>query len=101
MEAPRPTTPIWRDFTHGPVAYDGSRTREAAYSCHQLRMTTASHSRGGTRVYIPAPMATTPVDTAIRARAQELIRAYDGRAGNLGRLLGRVTAVDQVGVEER
>jgi deoxyribose-phosphate aldolase len=46
-------------------------------------------------------MATTPADTATRARAQELIRAYDGRAGNLGRMLGRVTAVDQVGVEER
>jgi deoxyribose-phosphate aldolase len=46
-------------------------------------------------------MATAPVDTATRARAQELIRAYDARAGSLGRLLGRVTAVDQVGVEER
>ena len=46
-------------------------------------------------------MATSPVDTATRARAQELIRAFDGRAGNLGRLLGRVTAVDQVGIEER
>jgi deoxyribose-phosphate aldolase len=46
-------------------------------------------------------MATTPLDTATRARAQELIRAYDGRAGNLGRLIGRVTSVDQVGVEER
>jgi len=46
-------------------------------------------------------MATSPVDTATRAHAQELIRAYDARAGSLGRLLGRVTAVDQVGVEER
>jgi deoxyribose-phosphate aldolase len=46
-------------------------------------------------------MATTPLDTATRAKAQELIRAYDGRAGNLGRLIGRVTSVDQVGVEER
>jgi deoxyribose-phosphate aldolase len=46
-------------------------------------------------------MATAPVDTATRARAQELIRAYDARAGSLGRLLGRVTSVDQVGVEER
>src|SRR3954465_14568751 len=46
-------------------------------------------------------MASSPVDTATHARAQELIRAFDGRAGNLGRLLGRVTAVDQVGVEER
>src|SRR4051794_34652376 len=47
-------------------------------------------------------MATTsPVDTATRARAQELIHAFDARAGSLGRLLGRVTPVDQVGVEER
>src|SRR3990172_9129227 len=46
-------------------------------------------------------MATVPVDTTTRARAQELIRSFDGRAGSLGRLLGRVTAVDQVGVEER
>ena len=46
-------------------------------------------------------MATSPVDTATHARAQEMIRAFDGRAGSLGRLLGRVTAVDQVGVEER
>ena len=46
-------------------------------------------------------MTTTSVDTATRARAQELIRAFDGRSGNLGRLLGRVTSVDQVGVEER
>ena len=29
------------------------------------------------------------------------MHALDGRVGNLGRLLGRVTAVDQVGVEER
>src|SRR4026209_341196 len=36
-----------------------------------------------------------------RARADELIRAWDGRPGPLGSLLGRVTAVDQVGVEER
>ncbi len=59
--------------------------------------------RDGARspVYIRHPMATSPVDTATRARAQELIRAYDARAGSLGRLLGRVTAVDQVGVEER
>src|SRR3954471_20677187 len=46
-------------------------------------------------------MATSPVDTATHARARELIQAFDARAGNLGRLLGRVTAVDQVGVEER
>ncbi|HEY7590080.1 MAG TPA: deoxyribose-phosphate aldolase [Candidatus Limnocylindrales bacterium] len=40
-------------------------------------------------------------DTLARARADELVRAWDGRAGSLGSVLGRVTAVDQVGVEER
>ena len=40
-------------------------------------------------------------DSATRERAHELIRAYDGRAGSLGTLLGRVTPVDQVGVQER
>ena len=40
-------------------------------------------------------------DTATRERAQELIRAFDGRAGSLGSLLGRVTPVDAVGVQER
>src|SRR5215217_3271252 len=40
-------------------------------------------------------------DSATRDRAHELIRAYDGRAGSLGTLLGRVTPVDQVGVQER
>ncbi len=40
-------------------------------------------------------------DSVARDRAQELIRAFDGRAGSLGSLLGRVTPVDQVGVEER
>jgi deoxyribose-phosphate aldolase len=46
-------------------------------------------------------MARSPVETESDARAQDLLRAFDGRAGGLGRLLGRVTAVDQVGVEER
>src|SRR5581483_4011492 len=46
-------------------------------------------------------MATSPVDAATRARAQELIHAFDARAGSLGRLMARVTPVDQVGVEER
>ena len=46
-------------------------------------------------------MARSPIETAARANAQELMRAFDGRGGNLGRILGRVTAVDQVGVEER
>jgi deoxyribose-phosphate aldolase len=40
-------------------------------------------------------------DSATRERAQELIRAFDGRAGSLGSLLGRVTPVDAVGVQER
>ena len=40
-------------------------------------------------------------DTATRERAQELIRAFDGRAGSLGSLLGRVTPVDAVGIQER
>ena len=34
-------------------------------------------------------------------RARELIRAWDSRPGSIGHLLGRVTPVDQVGVEER
>ncbi|MGH2465186.1 MAG: deoxyribose-phosphate aldolase [Candidatus Limnocylindrales bacterium] len=40
-------------------------------------------------------------DSAARERANDLIRSFDGRAGSLGSLLGRVTPVDQVGVEER
>ena len=40
-------------------------------------------------------------DTLARERAHELIQAWDGRPGPLGNLLGRVTAVDQVGVEMR
>ncbi|HEY7936034.1 MAG TPA: deoxyribose-phosphate aldolase [Candidatus Limnocylindrales bacterium] len=40
-------------------------------------------------------------DTAAREKATELIRSFDERAGSLGSLLGRVTPVDQVGVEER
>ncbi|HVA86007.1 MAG TPA: deoxyribose-phosphate aldolase [Candidatus Saccharimonadales bacterium] len=46
-------------------------------------------------------MSTTSIDSASAERANELVRAWDGRAGSLGRLLGRVTAVDQVAVEER
>jgi deoxyribose-phosphate aldolase len=48
-------------------------------------------------------MATTTAhrDTLARERANELIRAWDARPGTLGALLGRVTAVDQVGVEQR
>ena len=40
-------------------------------------------------------------DSPARERAHELIAAWDGRPGPLGSLLGRVTPVDQVGVEER
>ena len=40
-------------------------------------------------------------DTLARERANELIRAVDGRAGSLGSLLGRVPPVDRVGVDER
>ena len=48
------------------------------------------------------PMTTSVArDSATRERAHELIRAYDRRAGSLGTLLGRVTPVDQVGVQER
>lgn len=47
-------------------------------------------------------MATTHhPDTLARERADELIRAWDSRPGSLGSMLGRVTAVDQVGVEAR
>src|SRR4029077_9022718 len=45
--------------------------------------------------------ATRRPDSPAREHAHELIRAWDGRPGPLGSLLGRVTAVDQVGVEER
>src|SRR6476660_6069555 len=49
--------------------------------------------------------ATKRPDTPARERAHELIRAWDGRAGRLGDplggLLGRVSTVDQVGVEAR
>jgi deoxyribose-phosphate aldolase len=41
-------------------------------------------------------------DTLARERAHELARAFGGgRPGSIGNLLGRVTAVDQVGVEQR
>jgi deoxyribose-phosphate aldolase len=40
-------------------------------------------------------------DSLARERANDLIKAWDPRPGHLGNLLGRVTAVDQVGVEER
>ncbi len=45
--------------------------------------------------------ATRRPDSLARERAHELIQVWDGRPGPLGSLLGRVTAVDQVGVEMR
>jgi deoxyribose-phosphate aldolase len=42
-----------------------------------------------------------PSTDAARAAAHELIRAWDGRGGGLGGLLGRLGTVDQVGVQER
>jgi deoxyribose-phosphate aldolase len=47
-----------------------------------------------------ATMATVQ-ELPARERADELMRLWDGRPGPVGSLLGRVTAVDQVGVEER
>ena len=53
-------------------------------------------------VYPHRPMATAHrPDTLARERAHELVRSWDGRPGALGSLLGRVSSVDQVGVEER
>ena len=47
-------------------------------------------------------MAVQSRDTLSRERASELVRAWaGGRPGALGTVLGRVTAVDQVGVEQR
>ncbi|HEY0444489.1 MAG TPA: deoxyribose-phosphate aldolase [Candidatus Limnocylindrales bacterium] len=40
-------------------------------------------------------------DTLARDQASQLIRAWDAKPGHLGNLLGRVTAVDQVGIDER
>ena len=60
------------------------------------RSTSGSRRRPGCRL---RPMTTSVArDTATRERAQELIRAFDSRAGSLGSLLGRVTPVDAVGV---
>jgi deoxyribose-phosphate aldolase len=46
-------------------------------------------------------LVTATRDVAARDRAHELVRLWDGRPGPLGSLLGRVTPVDQVGIEER
>jgi deoxyribose-phosphate aldolase len=53
-------------------------------------------------VYPDRPMTTIQhPDSLTRERAHELIKAFDGGAGSLGGLLGRVSPVDQVGVDER
>jgi deoxyribose-phosphate aldolase len=47
-------------------------------------------------------MTTTRIpDTAAVTEARELLRLWDGRPGPLGNLLGRVTPVGKVAVEER
>src|SRR6185295_849585 len=57
---------------------------------------------GGHAVYPPTPMAVRQPDTLSREHASELVRAWaGGRPGPLGSVLGRQTAVDQVGVELR
>jgi deoxyribose-phosphate aldolase len=53
-------------------------------------------------VYPLPPMTTAHrPDTLARERADQLVSAWDARPGSLGSLLGRVTPVDQVGVEDR
>ena len=52
-------------------------------------------------MYPRAPMATAARDSLAREQANVLVRAWDSRPGSLGHLLGRVTAVDKVAVEER
>src|SRR5205814_10584998 len=56
----------------------------------------------GEPMYPHDPMATAHrSDTLARERAHELVRSWEGRPGALGSLLGRVSSVDQAGVEER
>jgi deoxyribose-phosphate aldolase len=53
-------------------------------------------------MYPATPMAVRQPDSISRERASELVRAWaGGRPGPLGSVLGRFTAVDQVGVELR
>jgi deoxyribose-phosphate aldolase len=53
-------------------------------------------------VYPHRPMAVRQPETLSRERASELVRAWaGGRPGPMGSVLGRQTAVDQVGVEAR
>ena len=53
-------------------------------------------------MYPDRPMTTIRhPDSLTRERAHELIKAFDGGAGSLGGLLGRVSPVDRVGVDER
>ena len=53
-------------------------------------------------MYPATPMAVRQPETISRDRASELVRAWaGGRPGPLGSVLGRQTAVDQVGIELR
>ena len=62
----------------------------------------AGAGAGSGPVYPPSPMAVRQPDTISRERASELVKAWaGGRPGPLGSVLGRQTAVDQVGVELR
>src|SRR5260221_7198320 len=70
----------------------------ASAACRRCR----ARSTGSDRAYPLRPMAVHRADTLTRERAGELVRAWaGGRPGALGTVLGRVTAVDQVGVELR
>ena len=78
------------------------QARPAAATASSRRPLAGSRRPRRTEVYPLRPMtATRRPDTLARERAHELIQAWDGRPGPLGSLLGRVTAVDQVGVEMR
>ena len=69
-------------------------------AAHDRPVALAERTTG--RVYPLRPMVTSHrSDSLARERANELMRSWDSRPGPLGSLLGRVTAVDQVGVEQR
>src|SRR6185312_3061196 len=72
----------------GPTAAAAPAASSAGRSWHEL--------------YPATPMAVRQPDTISRERASELVRAWaGGRPGPLGSVLGRQTAVDQVGIELR
>jgi deoxyribose-phosphate aldolase len=62
-------------------------------------LSSSAMTSGRPQAYDRRVTATT--DVAARDQAHELVRLWDGRPGPLGSLLGRVTPVDQVGIEER